>query len=358
MAATSKRVVFLTGAPTAASLTWAHSSGLGPRFRRYLGTADRDDEVFLHTQTQETATHPLAKWRHIPLKDEVERNERPPSREAPQFLSFEDELEDQPSQEHMKFLEHSLAVLQNLDSSQIAIPDQTTYDETTFVSDLSFNSTLLQTNSYGGSFSTTASTGEPSQQIVNFTGQITDLRKIPTARHLESIHPQTMTINILASVISIRPTRTVKLRKRAGEMDIVEVLVGDETRAGFNISFWLAPTDSQRPDLTNSMRDMLSSLRSGDVLLITHIALGEFKGNVYGQSLSKRITRNNTSIIKLSGETIGLPAQTMAKLKRVIAWTGDFVGRPAKRPAGASFEEVTNGKRRAILPPDTQPGEL
>ncbi|EMF13522.1 uncharacterized protein SEPMUDRAFT_84424, partial [Sphaerulina musiva SO2202] len=268
MATTSRRVVFLAGAPEAACLAWDAQScaaSLTPRFQRYLGVADRDNEAFLHAQTQATA---LAKWRHVPLKGEAKRAAEATTTEAPQFLSFEDEGEDQPSQEYMRFLEHSLAVLQNLDSSQVAAPDQTTYNETTFVS----------------SFSTNASE-QPSQHIVNFTGPITDLRTIPTARYLESIHPQTMTINCLVSVISIQPTRTVKLRKRSGEMDIVEVLVGDDTRAGFNVSFWLPPADSQ-----HSTRDVLNQLRPADALLVTHIALGEFKGTVYGQSLSKRIT--------------------------------------------------------------------
>lgn len=365
MATTSRRVVFLTGAPEAACLAWDAQScvaSLTPRFQRYLGVADRDNEAFLHAQTQATA---LAKWRHVPLKGEAKRAAEATTTEAPQFLSFEDEGEDQPSQEHMRFLEHSLAVLQNLDSSQVAAPDQTTYNETTFVSALSFVSDLSTSipPSYRGSFSTNASE-QPSQHIVNFTGPITDLRTIPTARYLESIHPQTMTINCLVSVISIQPTRTVKLRKRSGEMDIVEVLVGDDTRAGFNVSFWLPPTDSQRSTRSDpvhggrSLRDVLNQLRPADALLVTHIALGEFKGTVYGQSLSKRITMNNTSIFKLPSETMGLPAPSMAKLTRVIEWTGNFVGRPVPRTAFADRGRSTSNTCNSILPPDTQTGEL
>ncbi|USW51954.1 Putative nucleic acid-binding protein [Septoria linicola] len=385
MAAAPKRLLFLTGAPVAADLSWNNqncNAGPGPRLRRYLGIADADDDAFLFTQTQTAASFSFAKWRQVPFRDSESQEA-----EAPRFLSFHESDLARPSQEHMNFLQHSLAVLQNLDSSQIcAAPDETAYNETTFVSALSSNSDTSYQTSYGSSFSTNA-TGEPSQQIVNFNGQITDLQRIPTARHLDSIHPQTMTINILASVISLQPARTVRLRKRSGEMDIIEILLGDETRAGFPISFWLPPAADNdslhhqqratrsgpgsgpgpgpsgipKSNDSNNMRDILAEVRSGDTLLITHIALGQFNGNVYGQSLSRRITRNNTSVVKLTEGVIGLSAQAMVRMKKVKEWSANFVGRPGVKRAASpsSLETAANGKkRRSILPPDTQPGLL
>ncbi|KAF2215194.1 hypothetical protein CERZMDRAFT_23534, partial [Cercospora zeae-maydis SCOH1-5] len=189
---------------------------------------------------------------------------------------------------------------------------------------------------------------------------ITDLKRIPTAHHLESIHPQTMTINVLASVISIQPPRTVRLRRRAAEMDIIEILVGDDTRAGFNISFWLPPTDSQRSNGSQSrhspsLKGALDEVRSGDMLLISNVALGTFKSNVYGQSLNKRITRNNTSVVKLSNDIAGLSAPAMAKLERVQDWSSNFVGKPlgSKRAASPDPHHFGHRKRKSLLPPDT-----
>ncbi|CAK1364693.1 uncharacterized protein RHO25_009572 [Cercospora beticola] len=366
----SSCVIFLAGAPDSSAIDWSKWSeqdddhAICLRIRRYLGLANREDDNSLYTKTQATASHPIAKWRHVPLNEDAEPEKQP---EATQFLSFNNASREQPDQEHVKFLEYSLAALQNLDSSQIASAplDYSTYDETTFVSALSFNSDVTTSLPTTASISTDAS-DEHQQQIVNFAGYITDLKRIPTARHLDSIHPQTMTINVLASVISTQPPRTVRLRKRAAEMDIVEVLVGDETRAGFNISFWLPPTDSQRSNAPSrsedrsSLKAVLDEVRIGDLLMISNIALGTFRSNVYGQSLSKRITRNNTSIVKLSKDIVGLSAPTMAKLGRVRDWSSNFVGNKAgvKRAASPDSTHLGHRKRSSLLPPDTQPGGL
>ncbi|GIZ45271.1 hypothetical protein CKM354_000844600 [Cercospora kikuchii] len=364
----SRRVIFLAGAPDSSAIDWSqwlernNDDTICLRIRRYLGIANRGDDNSLYTLTQATASRPIAKWRHVPLNEDAEFEKQP---EATQFLSFNNASKGQSDQEHVQFLEYSLAALQNLDSSQIASEplDYSTHDETTFVSDLSFNSDITTSLPTTASTSTNAS-DEHQQQIVNFAGYITDLKRVPTARHLDSIHPQTMTINILASVISIQTRRTVRLRKRAAEMDIVEVLVGDETRAGFNISFWLPPADSQRSNAPSrfeerfSLKAILDEMRIGDLLLISNIALGTFRSNVYGQSLSKRITRNNTSILKLSKDIVGLSAPSMAKLARVRDWSSNFVGNKTgtKRVASPDSTQFGHRKRNSLLPPDTQPG--
>ncbi|KAM3416713.1 hypothetical protein BST61_g8304 [Cercospora zeina] len=362
----SRRVIFLAGAPDSSAIDWSQRSNdniMCPRMRRYLGLTNSEDNLSLKSQTQATTSRAFPRWREVPLQTDSKPEHRA---EATHFLSFDHATTEHPSQEHVQFLEHSLAALQNLDSSQIASAplEYSTYDEATFVSALSFNSDMTPSFSTTASISTSAS-AQHSQQIVNFAGFITDLKRIPTARHLESIHPQTMTINVLASVISIQPPRTVRLRRRDAEMDIIEVLVGDETRAGFNISFWLPPTDSQRSNAfksrdSSSLKEALDEVRSGDLLLISNVALGTFKGNVYGQSLSKRITRNNTSIVKLSNDVAGLSAPSMAKLERVRDWSSNFVGKPSglKRAASPRPHHFGHRKRISLLPPDTQPDEL
>ncbi|KAF7194526.1 hypothetical protein HII31_04032 [Pseudocercospora fuligena] len=360
----AETVIFLTGAPDASTLSWNETdlpSHFNLRHRRFLQAADEDQTT---QDSLALATQSLARWREVEINgqnhpsDEARARKTEP--EATQFLSFQDDSNNEDA-EHRDFLERSLFALQNLDSSQIAVPEDTVYDETTYVTGGSFNTTLSTGLSYQTTTSSASENGE--QHIVPFNGPVTDLRRIPNARHLESIHPQTMTINVLAGVIAVQPTRTVQLRKRSGEMDIVEVVVGDETKAGFNISFWLPPVDSQAHKSSASkgqLRDVLQGLRSGDVVLVTHIALGEFKNNVFGQSLSKRITRNNTAVVVLSSNVTGLSPPLMAKLNRVRDWSSHFVGRKDAKRAGSP--DITLGvvskKAKHLLPPDTQPGEL
>lgn len=163
-----------------------------------------------------------------------------------------------------------------------------------------------------------------------------------------------MTINLLVGVISLAPARTVQLKKSNAQMDITELIVGDETRAGFTISFWLVPEDSQhRP--ADDLRETLRALRAGDVLLLQNVALSCFRGSVYGQSLSKRITRNSTLLTPMDDRAASrLQSNLRPKLERVQDWVGDFVGVARKV---ASFEN--NDERQAArtidaLPPDTQ----
>lgn len=358
----TRNMLFLAGAPTTESLDWSEI-GLAPGFqsstRRFMGEPKHDSSELSST----TASFLMAKWRDLPLKQHkqnVATTAQPAPREATRFASFDGDGED----EHLQFLEHSLAILQNLDSSQIGPLDDTTMEESTYVSAGSFSaipSTESQFETSSGSLSSHSS-GNPGHQVVNFAGQLTDLQHIPNARHLKAIHPQTMTINVLASVISVQPARTVRLRKRTGEMDIIEVMLGDETKAGFVTTFWLAPVESQgqRPPASNArqnvLREMLENLRSGDTVLLTHIALAEFNSNVFGQSLKRRTTRNNTTVTVLRDGVTGPSAPVLAKLKRVKQWADNFVGHGTKRHASPG--PLVGGRKMhrpgSLLPPDTQ----
>ena len=143
-------------------------------------------------------------------------------------------------------------------------------------------------------------------------------------------------------------------------MDIVDVVVGDDTRAGFSVSFWLPPVDSQqaRVEAQGNLRAALQSLRAGDVVLITNVALSVWRAAVYGQSLGRRWARNSTRIVKV--ETDGLerelPFGVAGKLSRVKGWRDEFVG----RSVGDGGAEKGKGRKRSRrryeeeLPPDTQ----
>ena len=125
-------------------------------------------------------------------------------------------------------------------------------------------------------------------------------------------------------------------------MDLLDVTVGDETRAGFSISFWLVPVDNQRKP-TDDLRKVLCKLRTGDVVSLKNAALACWKGCVFGQSLSRRFARNSVTIGVIGDSDVG------SKAERVKTWTSNFVGvsRRVKPPMGM-------GREREALPSDTQ----
>ena len=352
----SGHAILLAGAPDADDIDW-DSPRLLATFttpvKRFLGEAT----IGLANQsTAPTPTYAAPQWRLVSMRNLGYDVTVPEPEDVPQTQFLTNEIRDYEaeSQERLRFLEHSLALLNNLDSSQIAPPE----DTTTFQSTYSYATSTTTSTSFGtntGSFDFSATSpaklGSSSLATLTLRGDITDLRRIPPADHITRIQPQTMTVNLLAALISISPARTVRLRKRAAEMEIHELLLGDETRAGFSITFWLAPADSQAAHRDDELRASLRRLRAGDVVVWQNVALSAFKGCVYGQSLSRRFARNSTSMSVVdAGQAQGLPVGVRGKYKRVRGWADEFVGRTKQVAATASGV----GGRMEELPPDTQ----
>lgn len=144
-------------------------------------------------------------------------------------------------------------------------------------------------------------------------------------------------------------------------MEILDLVVGDETRAGFSISFWLPPVESQNSHTSRheagELRAALQSLRSGDVVLVRNVALSVWQSAVYGQSLGRRWARNCTRVERVEDGNReaerALPFGVVAKLARVRDWSEGFIGRP-----GVARKTIGKGKRKRImeeeLPPDSQ----
>lgn len=110
---------------------------------------------------------------------------------------------------------------------------------------------------------------------------LSDLEDIPPARYILSVLPRKVTVAIIAGVISISPPREVRTRLGAA-LSLVEVLLGDETRAGFALTFWLSSAHAAAT---------VSKLRLQDVVLVQNVALSVFMGKVYGQSMRSGVTR-------------------------------------------------------------------
>ena len=251
------------------------------------------------------------------------------------------------SQVLSQFYEESYARHEEVPSSQIA---QASEGPSSFTSDeFSLNSASFESQCQPPGL----------KKEVPIAGHLTNLKDIPKAPYLGSIQPQTMTVNLIVGIISMPQPRAIKTR-RGADVSLVEVLVGDETRSGFGVNFWLSSSQPTEGD----MRTVLEGLRPQDVVLIRNVALNSFRGKVYGQSLRKEMTkvhllyRNRVDKTDVRGlyRAADLVAKEgthpqVDKTRRVREWVLKFVGLGIAK---------THGKKRAFelvnetLPPDTQ----
>ncbi|KAH8812011.1 hypothetical protein F5884DRAFT_299337 [Xylogone sp. PMI_703] len=391
----SPATIILTGAPLSDALNWNSEQLLDSfskpisRFARLEGPASTQDAEQNNTQDVITVTpgptastslliHPS--WRSVPLTrqylhtgvsqdhhawgDELHGASFFTVSDTNSFTSYGSSSPEKSyktgavtDEMRSEFYEHSFHVREAIPSS--AIPDPNA--EESF--DTSVSTSISNTDS---SFSITgvSFTSGPSSsvttKVIPVSGPLADLRAIPTAKHLISIQPQTVTVNLIVGLISISEPRPVRT-KRGETIELVELCVGDETKAGFEITFWLSdkPTRRLQPAKNYDSRSTLSSLRIQDIVLIRNVALGSFRGRVYGQSLRKDATKvhllyrhrlDRTDIggcyssSDLDLERIKDLSPQALKTARVKDWVSKFVG-VRKRAADQNVEE---------LPPDTQ----
>jgi len=154
----------------------------------------------------------------------------------------------------------------------------------------------------------------------------------------------------------------VHVRRGGGyDVAVTELIVGDETRAGFGISIWLpgpVPTlknhHGPRNIGKNEKSEMIKevqALRRGDVVLISGLALSCFRGKVFGQSLNRYASGVITRFIKMGREDVkeletkpgSRGREVRDRCEMVCDWVDNFVGR-----RGEDCDRVNkNGKRSA-----------
>lgn len=168
-----------------------------------------------------------------------------------------------------QFCEESLAAHNFMPSSQIG--------------SLSMDTTEDTTTSFMTTSSVDVSLQDPTRPLPSpVPSHLSDLEDVPSAARILALSPQTVTLNLIVAVISIAQPRTVTTRWGT-TLSLVEVLVGDETKSGFAVSFWLSSDQAAT--------SQVSKLRRQDVVLMENVALHVFRGKVYGQSLRKNLTR-------------------------------------------------------------------
>ncbi|KAI9805040.1 MAG: hypothetical protein M1833_006344 [Piccolia ochrophora] len=371
------RIICLTGAPDAQALTWEDGHlrvSFTEAFDRYLPSNASRDEPGSRVQSPHSSA-PGAVWRALPFEQQPLStglsqaryhdgpsmlNPQPQSTDhsQPSFLSVSFTETDEETLSH--FYEHSFAIHEDTQSSdnheRESLHDSTsttTRDSTT-------------TSSQSTSFPSNAQEGPPIPG-----GHLSDLEDIPNASYLSSIAPQTMTVNLIVGVISIAPARIVHTRLAKQAMQIIEVLVGDETAAGFGITFWLAPKEDEgtisKTPRGADLRPTLNSLRPRDVVMVRNVALSSFRDKVYAQSLRRSVTRlsllysadkrrphRRGAAYRASDLREGKSVHPqVAKVKRVADWVLRFVGDVGlASPSGG--DQLRDIPGEGELPPDTQ----
>lgn len=200
-----------------------------------------------------------------------------------------------------EWYEHSLALHDDLASSQLVPRDPDGHDGgddggTDYSKSVSFSTdegdtTTVLTAADDDATIIVRTPLQPGRQrggAARAADHLSDLEDIPPARYLESIQPQTMTVTLIAGIISIAAPRTVETRFGASRT-LVEVLVGDETKSGFSVTFWLSAAECG-PGGLESGSGPLAGLRAQDVVLMRNVALNVFRGRVYGGSLPRGMT--------------------------------------------------------------------
>ena len=364
--------LIFTGAPLSTALSWDEGELVNTFCEPVARFADLDqeqDSSFVPATPETASSADNASWRSLPLErqhlatgiSQPQGYGGKPEYEGTAFFtasdvdSFVEEL-SQPRFSHAfsgesveqvlsQFYEQSFAIHEDVHSSQLAASTDTG------------TSSYSNDNSSFGSYDSPWSSSSRVKDVP-VAGNLMNLKDIPNAKYLNSIYPQTMTANLIIGIISISPPRPIKTR-RGANVELVEILAGDETKSGFGVNFWLS---SSQLASEGDMRSVLGGLRPQDVVLMRSVALNSFREKVYGQSLRKEMTKihllyrsridktdvggwYNSASLALGGNV------QIEKTARVREWVLRFVGNgpPVQRRGNASADMVGE-----ILPPDTQ----
>ncbi|OJJ02748.1 hypothetical protein ASPVEDRAFT_84227 [Aspergillus versicolor CBS 583.65] len=353
------RTIFLVGAPTFSSLQWDENDLFKEPVYPFEGPNTRNETSQLYSDI-----NPV-KWRmlHGFAAPDTPLNVNPLGlTEGAKFFTVHDlamSLGPQatgPEDSRLsQFYDRSFTIHE---TSEIFAPGA-----------LSGDSTLdsgLWTESIDTSIATNDE-GEVSAVRPHIQGGVTNLQDIPNAEYLNSIVPQTMSVNLIVAIIAIRPPRRIVTRQWKRDLELVEVVVGDETKSGFGVTFWLPPSDDKADtrecgDVAGEhLRKSLMLLRPRDIVLLRTVGLSCFRDRVHGQSLRRGFTKidllhrqqvdatDTGGIYKLRdilNHAVKHDDLPLVKVRKVHEWIRRFV------PDLAGGGRKT--RRAETLPPDSQ----
>lgn len=354
-------MLLLTGAPDATRLQWTEHDLTVPLLPAFQQVSLFPQQRQLDCSDQEP------NWRSVPLqRQHLPSGFTQPSRDLDRsrLLGHGDPRLDADGEEESasclsvnrssaggievisQYYEHSFALHQHTPPSQVLVA--------------SAHDSVVSTSSTDAS----ASAARPRP----ISGPLTDLKDLPTVPYLQSINPQTMTVNLIVGIISVGEPRQIRSRRGGHALELIELLVGDETDAGFAINIWLPSVPSvpaPAPAPPSLLRKAVRALRPRDILLVRNLALASFRGVVYGQSLRRDVTKldllyrhplvdrsDRRGVYRASD--LASPSSTdpwIVKTGLVHRWTVDCVYVPdaGYHGRGGRKERIQN-----ILPPDAQ----
>ena len=367
------RVMLFTGAPEAVSLDWNVDNLTVPLLPYFAG----EEPMAVDYPIVSSDVSPA--WRSIPLTrmhlptglTQAERVEEDivgcPSSFDPDETTFLDKT-------HFSFESSVNSQATDVVSAEAEDSATSFYEQSYLLHEDLLSSQIvgLQSGSITSSATATSNTSsfgldsslEPNDQSrsIPMAGSLSNLKDIPNAVYLRSINPQTMTVNLIVGVISVPQPRIIKTRRGGRAIELIEMTVGDETKAGFGINIWLQPHASEEDNISRTVR----KLRPRDVILIRNVALSTFRTNVYGQSLRKGMTKVDLlyrnvlnkhdeagvyKVQELEGNTTN-EAQSL-KTKNVKDWVtsfvsvGEHVADIGKKPTERRIAQLR------LIPPDT-----
>jgi len=371
------RMIILAGAPESAKLDWSEKALLSVNHIQTAAAATTTTTTTtattnspFHAQWRQLATEKLQMRPVLPKLDIEASTKHDIDRSGADFFTHREFVaqqspssdvsvsESQPSagsteavsEVLSEFYDHSFAIHEAIPSSQLSSIAEYTPGTPTYESN---EEMFPPTPSSGGGIIRT-----PSQRRISLAPRpkhLSDLEDVPNAGYLTSIQPQTMTVNLIVAILSMAPPRMVTTGARYGrprEMELVELLVGDDTKTGFSMTMWL-PREMHvnwkdgahaTPEGTRSaLRRDLRLLRPRDVVLLQNVALSSFRGKVHGQSLKGDVTKVDLLFRKkvdeddlggfysVSNLRNATDPQTL-KVKKVRDWMVDFVGESEGQP--------------------------
>jgi hypothetical protein len=353
------RVQLLTGAPTKETVERTSSKFCDtfvPAFGRYLEEISSADEELedrngnesfeLSRSPTEYATFGLPKWRAVPLKHMHKRAAKTtgeltaPPLSISQTLRIVDRgLETTQTTEFLKHSYHaySQSELDGIDDVAESGSLETISLSTQDVSEMSIDTFSIESDI-------------PHEfKIPAFLSSLRTLANPQNALAGQLL----VKVNLMVGVISVLPTRTVTLRRNKRTMNIVEVIVGDDTGAGLSVNFWISPSGDAQ-----NFTKVLPTIRPRDILLLQNISLSTYRGKVYGQSLNPKLSLAETllEVIGRDGHVTGKAMGTeegKKKLERVVNWVSHFLWRERIPDKGKS--RGSKDRDDDSLPPDSCP---
>ncbi|GAD97067.1 hypothetical protein AN5587.2 [Paecilomyces variotii No. 5] len=379
---TPTKWIFLTGSPLPENLVWDEEGLLNSPIPPFNG-----EDICAGEAEAASATHPV-RWRVLQGSRRASATTADPLRGSEEALF----LTPRDLNNHVASAEDSTlrggggasAVEDPAVLSQFYNHSSTVYETSAALPAESPNwessgDSSVQTSSTGISIHTAA--GQGGGIFPPIWGTISDLKDIPNAAHLHSIIPQTITVNLVVGVIAVYPRRRVLTRWQR-ELDIVELIVGDNTKTGFGVTIWLPPAEETTTTSITShvqrgaggglraddaLGQAVAALRPRDVVLLRTVGLSSFRDRVYGQSLRHGLTqidllyRQPVDLGDRSGiytsralDAAGADDLRAQKVRRVRDWIRHFVGSGPDAAGGGRDTGMSSKPARLLLPPDTQ----